>query len=51
MVTKIIVFEYKNQDLVALGLRTGQVIIKAADKMKSDEQIAFINPYEEQKKD
>lgn len=42
-VSRIIVFEHKNIDHLAIGLTSGNCILKLADKLMKDDYVALIH--------
>lgn len=36
-ISKLLIFEHKGKEMIALGLRTGEVIIKNAETIKNNE--------------
>ena len=41
----MIVFEYKVKEMLAIGLRSGLVVIKTEEQLTNNKYVAIINPF------
>lgn len=48
VVTRCEIFEHKNEEYIALGLKDGSVIVKMSGTILSQTNVAHIKPTEEQ---